>query len=255
MPTRSPTPRRRSWSSGSCRCPPPPTGPSSPELVLDPAGAAQLDQALATAATFDGDGDTRTTAHRRADALVDVLAFFNTHHTTAGTGRHRPHVELHIDQRDLTTIDGACAVTANGRLLPTWATDAALCDCVIHRVLRAGSAVLDYGRQTRTVPAPLVRTIHARDVHCRFPGCDRPGAWCDVHHIHEWSRGGRTEPANLLLLCNRHHHLIHRDRWTIHLHPDATTTFTTTTGHTTTSHPPDRFTTRPPPHTPPPLAA
>ena len=50
----------------------------------------------------------------------------------------------------------------------------------------------------------------ARDRHCRFPGCDRPQAWCDVHHVTHWADGGSTALDNLLLLCRRHHGLVHR---------------------------------------------
>jgi HNH endonuclease len=34
-----------------------------------------------------------------------------------------------------------------------------------------------------------------------FPGCDRPLAWCEAHHIQHWLDGGPTDLANLALLC------------------------------------------------------
>jgi hypothetical protein len=48
-----------------------------------------------------------------------------------------------------------------------------------------------------------------RDSHCRFPGCDRPPSWCDAHHVRHWADGGPTSLDNLLLLCRRHHRLVH----------------------------------------------
>jgi HNH endonuclease len=48
-----------------------------------------------------------------------------------------------------------------------------------------------------------------RDGRCRFPGCDRPPPWCDGHHIVHWADGGPTALANLVLLCRRHHRLVH----------------------------------------------
>jgi hypothetical protein len=42
----------------------------------------------------------------------------------------------------------------------------------------------------------------------------------------------------LVLLCSRHHHLLHRPRWHTKLHPDATLEVTDPTGHIHTSHPP-----------------
>ena len=50
----------------------------------------------------------------------------------------------------------------------------------------------------------------ARDRCCRFPGCDRPAVWCDIHHVEHWADGGETCLGNLILLCRRHHRLVHR---------------------------------------------
>ena len=50
-----------------------------------------------------------------------------------------------------------------------------LCDTGVHRVVTRGrSTLLDYGRQTQTIPAPLFNTLVLRDRHCRWAGCDRP---------------------------------------------------------------------------------
>ena len=48
-----------------------------------------------------------------------------------------------------------------------------------------------------------------RDRYCRFPGCDRLHPWCDAHHVVHWADGGLTALRNLILLCRRHHRLIH----------------------------------------------
>ena len=55
----------------------------------------------------------------------------------------------------------------------------------------------------------------ARDLHCVFPGCDRPATWCDVHHLIPWSQGGATDLGNLVLLCRHHHTLVHEGGWRI----------------------------------------
>jgi len=116
-----------------------------------------------------------------------------------------------------------------------------LCDAGITRIVTAGaSQILDVGRETRTWPVPTRKAIAARDRGCRFPSCDRPAAWCDVHHVHWGELGGHTNVTNGVLLCGFHHHLIHDDRWTLDMHPTtAVVTIHNPTGTIRlTSHPP-----------------
>jgi hypothetical protein len=88
---------------------------------------------------------------------------------------------------------------------------------------------LEVGRATRVI-APAQRTaLTVRDGGCRFPGCARPLAWCDAHHLQHWLHGGPTDLANLVLLCRGHHHAVHEGGWRLHRHPDGT--FTATPPH------------------------
>ena len=61
-------------------------------------------------------------------------------------------------------------------------------------------------RRVRFPPA-IRRALNARDARCRFPGCT--ARHCDAHHITHWADGGGTSLDNLLLLCRRHHRLVH----------------------------------------------
>jgi uncharacterized protein DUF222/HNH endonuclease len=84
------------------------------------------------------------------------------------------------------------------------------CDAAITRVVMGPeSEPLDVGRTTPVVPAGLRRAVTARDRGCRFPGCDRPPPWCDAHHVLHWADGGATSASNLVLLCRRHHRMVH----------------------------------------------
>jgi 5-methylcytosine-specific restriction protein A len=74
------------------------------------------------------------------------------------------------------------------------------------------SEPLDVGRRTAVVPPAIRRAVMLRDPHCRFPGCDRPQAWCDAHHVRHWTDGGETSLQNLLLLCRRHHRMVHEPK-------------------------------------------
>jgi hypothetical protein len=91
----------------------------------------------------------------------------------------------------------------------------------------AVSLPLDVGAATSTVPPHLRRAVIARDRHCAHPGCRQRPAACQVHHITPRSQGGRTDLANLILLCPFHHLIaVHQWGWTIKLNPDGTTTAT-----------------------------
>jgi hypothetical protein len=113
------------------------------------------------------------------------------------------------------------------------------CDSALHRVVMAGrSTVLDYGTATRTVPAPLFNALVVRDEHCRFPGCDRPPGWCEAHHVVWVTHGGATEPANLVLVCSRHHHVLHQPGWHAKLLPDGVLEVTDPNGMVRATSPP-----------------
>ena len=71
--------------------------------------------------------------------------------------------------------------------------------------------------RTRTIPAPLRTALSLRDKGCRFPGCDKPPAWTDGHHIIHWADDGPTELDNLVSLCRRHHRKVHEEGWSIHI--------------------------------------
>ncbi len=161
--------------------------------------------------------DPRSPGQQRADALTFISQFFLDHHgTVTGTAISRPHVSIAIDLDQLT----ASHLTANAET-PYSAVGLDLadvlqncCDASITRILTAGSSiVLDIGRSTRVVSPSLRKAIVHRDKHCRFPGCDMPHAFTDVHHIWHWTRGGPTDQQNLALLCRRHHTLIHHGQW------------------------------------------
>ncbi|HEX4519924.1 MAG TPA: HNH endonuclease signature motif containing protein [Gaiellaceae bacterium] len=60
----------------------------------------------------------------------------------------------------------------------------------------------------------LRRALKARDGCCRFPGC-RNTRSLHSHHVQHWAHGGPTELENLILLCRRHHRLVHEGGWTL----------------------------------------
>ena len=75
--------------------------------------------------------------------------------------------------------------------------------------------VLDVGRTRYRVPEHLRRYVQVRDQTCRFPGCARPAARCDLDHTVAWEEGGGTSEGNLAHLCRAHHRLKHMAGWDV----------------------------------------
>jgi hypothetical protein len=49
----------------------------------------------------------------------------------------------------------------------------------------------------------------------------------DAHHIHHWCDGGETSLDNLVLLCRRHHRLVHEEGYGIERDEAGNPVFTT----------------------------
>ena len=88
-------------------------------------------------------------------------------------------------------------------------------------------------RSTNRYRPTVAVSDHVEAVHrrCRFPGCRRPAAECDLDHVKAHSAGGATSTCNLIPACRFHHRLKHTDGWTVTLATDRTVTWTTPTGH------------------------
>ena len=216
---------------------------------LDAEGGAVVKAAIDALAHGLSPGETRSGSQRRADALVDMSAAqlrCGDHRDVHG---QRPHLTVTVSADTLRSgrsdvhaapaeLSGVVPIHAGaappatlhgaGPIHPETARRIA-CDAVRTVVTVATpadasvwtastSAVpLSVGRATRTIPAHIRTALHLRDQGCRFPGCDRPPAWTDGHHIVHWSDGGPTELENLVSLCRRHHRAVHEQGWRIHI--------------------------------------
>jgi hypothetical protein len=214
--------------------------------VKEPSGDDESLEDGAVAKESEGPKDTRSPAQQRADALVLVAQFFLDHHDSVakGTGAsiNRAHVNLMVDLDRLTsahlTGNAETPYSLNG--VDIWSVVQACCDSSVARILTAGaSIVIDLGRETRVVSPALRKAVSKRDRTCRFPGCDMPAAFADVHHIWHWIRGGPTNRENCCLLCRRHHTMIHKGGWTAVGDANGTIIFTGPEGVQHLSRPPN----------------
>jgi hypothetical protein len=221
---------------------------------------AALNAVLDAEARARPEGDERTPAQRRADALGEICRQWLDLAERPTVAGERPHVTVTVPvemlraSRDVAPWPSAAepgggptaprdraAELGGGSTAPrdraaelgggsTAPRDRAAeldrvgpvsveaarrlaCDASVMRVVLGGrSEPLDVGRRSHVVPPSIRRAVIVRDRRCRFPGCDRPHTWCDAHRVVHWADGGPTSLSNLVLLCRRHHRLIHRPR-------------------------------------------
>ena len=104
---------------------------------------------------------------------------------------------------------GTCHVEGHGAMEPATA-ERLLCTAKVQGVLVGrGGKVLALGRTQRLATRAQRRALKVRDKGiCQFPGCHSTNH-LDAHHIVAWSHGGPTDLDNLILLCGRHHTLVH----------------------------------------------
>ena len=164
-----------------------------------------------------GTDEPRLTAKtRRALALIDMAQAALAHNACQSDTPARPTVVVTLAWDDLKhqlgvgDIEGAATI-------PAAAVRRLACDAnILPIILGADSAVLDAGRSRRTVTPMQRAVLNLRDKGCIFPDCDRPPAWCQAHHIREWTKDhGPTDLDNLILLCHHHHHLARVGGWSI----------------------------------------
>jgi hypothetical protein len=160
-----------------------------------------------------GKYDARDRERRLADALVDL----SMHALDNGVPSRRPHVQVTTSLETLLGLPGAPAAEMEFSLpISSKAVERLACDCSVTRILLdSESMVIDVGRAKRVVSAPQSKALKVRDRGCIWPECDRPATWTSAHHVVHWIHGGQTDLPNLVLLCYRHHRMVHEGQWQI----------------------------------------
>lgn len=161
---------------------------------------------------------------RQADAFVNMVEEFMAGSSSESHASDNYLVTIHVDQSALADGTGRSS-------LPIESVKRLCCDskAVVITDDEKGEP-LSVGRKTRIVPSAIQRALRARDNNCcSFPGC-RNRRYLHSHHVEHWSNGGETSLENLMLLCTKHHTLVHeggfriekdfQDRWYF-LRPDG----------------------------------
>ncbi|HVT66816.1 MAG TPA: DUF222 domain-containing protein, partial [Trebonia sp.] len=123
------------------------------------------------------------------DQMIGLVGAAHAQPMTPGAWDALRHAITRLAVDLVSGPSGVAAVLRRGLLEKPWNTP---------------SLPLDIG-YSHSIPGHIRRAVALRDRHCAWPGCDRPVAYCDIHHLRHQADGGETSLANCLLLCNFHH--------------------------------------------------
>jgi hypothetical protein len=210
--------------------------------------AAVLDRRLDQLADTVCREDSRTTSQRRADALAALAAGQDAMVCDCGSpqcpatdaGAAPVQVVIHV-LAEQATVAGESATPG---YLPGFGAVAA--EAVRDLGTRAHLRPLTPAHELLAEPqyrpsTALAEFIRARDLCCRFPGCEVPAQFCDLDHSIPWALGGLTHPSNIHLKCRPHHLLktfwCGANGWAEHQFPDGRIVFTSPSGRTYTTTP------------------
>ena len=167
---------------------------------------ADSGQAARDAALVD---DPRSTEQIAADALTAMVRLAIDADPGTLFGSRRPAVRL------VVTADRA-VIEDSGEPVSTATVERFVCDAgTIPVKFDTDGQVLNVGRSQRLFTERQRIALAVRDGGCRFPNCDRPPSWCEAHHLNQWAHNGNTDVADGVLLCRRHHLLVHNNHWQI----------------------------------------
>jgi Domain of unknown function (DUF222) len=187
---------------------------------------------LDAAEALGSDGETPLD-HRLCDALVGLIR----HEGRPGT-KALPTVVAHVALEALVDHDSPLLgeLERQGLVDPDVVRRLA-CDATIVVAADDETGHTMYEGRARRFPTDTQRReLWRRDRHCRFPGCPH-NSFVDPHHVRWWSRDGTTDLANLALLCEHHHHLVHSKGWTVSGDANAELRFTGPSGRIMLSRP------------------
>ncbi|WP_152530427.1 HNH endonuclease signature motif containing protein [Rhodococcus sp. JG-3] len=175
------------------------------------------------------DDDTR---QRRRNALASAAALFCTH-TPIGRGA-----------RHSSALDLPSMIRSNRRIMHTpagiYLGNASLAAALEAAIAADPTLGKSVGRDPLTDRALIYRpdalttaAVRLRDRHCRFPGCHRPAARCQIDHVIPFDHanplgGGWTTVNNLQCLCEYHHSVKTAGYWTAVMLPGGAILWTST---------------------------
>ncbi len=152
----------------------------------------------------------RTTPQLLLDALVGACSGVLEGKELSQSGGLRVRVGVTIDYRSLLGQLEEAGLTDHGRPVSALRIRALACSGgLLPVVLGSTGEVLDMGREVRGFTAAQHKALAIRDRGCVVPGCHRPAATGEAHHVRSWLDGGPTDVGNGCIICQYHHLAVH----------------------------------------------
>ena len=164
---------------------------------------AAFEQAIWNAAKTQRATDKQTgTILDWQQSAADALVTLTTRRGDAGGGVRRSPTTLivHLSRDEPPLLEGA------GPISPETA-ERLVCDARRLTIKPSGRDLV-HSRVGRCASYAQLRALHKRSSHCQYPGCTAARE-LQAHHLIPDECGGKTELDNLILLCPRHHKLLH----------------------------------------------
>ena len=151
--------------------------------------------------------------------LVEHLPTDRLHGKVAAT------LVVQLDKRVLDGVLRAAGLDTGGRISAGEARRLACGAGLLPAVLGGASHVLDLGWSKRLFSEAQRVACGLTYATCAADGCERPFAWCEMHHRRPWSAGGPTNLADAVPLCWFHHRRIHDPALEHRYRPDGSVSF------------------------------
>ncbi|TXN31928.1 DUF222 domain-containing protein [Lacisediminihabitans profunda] len=181
--------------------------------------------------------DSRTNEQIAADAFFDLFRSALDINPATMVGHRRPSVRIIVTDHAVraaaddpargaehtTRISPSSPQPGHGRIegvldpVSIATVERYLCDTgAVPVAFDDEGQCVNVGRDQRLFTSRQRIALAVRDGGCLFPNCGRPPSFCEAHHINFWARDrGNTNVADGVLLCRRHHLLLHNNGWEI----------------------------------------
>jgi len=160
--------------------------------------------------------DDRTNEQLAFDAFIELIRLGMKADTGAILGSRKPGVHVYVTEADLRAGSGLGYIAGQSTAVSIATVERLACETgIVTALFDSAGQPLDVGRNERLFTYRQRIAMEMRDGGCRFPMCDRPASWTEAHHLLEWSRGGKTDIKDGILLCRHHHMLVHNNGWRV----------------------------------------